>query len=410
MLLTNLTNTKWRINSKSSEPSYGSFDLLCNFDSYENKWLTFHIGAHAYYNTTGYHITQEANNVAISYRDDENNYIARDVRFGEIIEIFSGDVIDTKLISWLKVCATQLEPTYPNLCLGKDILFRVSDVMLLNPTSQLLPDDFYYNESPSVTTTVKLGKNTLENVNEIRIKGDDGVYKSYGFKPEEPISPTKGQIINIDMNGDGITEQYRVIKVLENNVVEVLGMTSIAEKAFSVSDVNTYAKSMLDATLNSNWYNTLSTDATAAIVDKTFSQDAWCGGVIGSPIYQGKNKFDNTYQVSLENASYRAEITRHVYALSVQDILDYLEVTPEMTSETTTLTSTNIFNMFLNSDVGSNEIIWLRSGENRSRYYNFAWRVFCDGGALGEGNVVYELSIRPAFQIDLSKIQWSYAQ
>lgn len=91
---------------------------------------------------------------------------------------------------------------------------------------------------------------------------------------------------------------------------------------------NTYADNTLDNYLNVTWYNTLSTAMKNAIVDKTFTQDSWYENSSGSPVYTGrygsKKPGSTNYTLSLANSAYRSAITRHVYALSIQDVLDYV--------------------------------------------------------------------------------------
>lgn len=221
--------------------------------------------------------------------------------------------------------------------------------------------------------------------------------------PEPTPSVTKGEIINIDMNGDGTTEQYRVLKV-NNNVVEVLAMSDATNIAFDNNSGNIYTGKTLDNYLNSSWYNTLSEIAKEAIVDKTFKQDSWYRNTSGDPIYQCKYN-TGTYQLSLGNTSYGSEITRHVYVIGIQDVIDYLEATPSMTEADTTLTHTNIWQMFWNSTFTHNGYLWLCSASATNNIH--AFRVNSDVGSLDTYGVYNMLTVRPAFQIDLTKIEWT---
>lgn len=212
---------------------------------------------------------------------------------------------------------------------------------------------------------------------------------------------TKGQIIT--MNLDGTDKQYRVLKV-SNTIAEVLSMSDASTQQFASSG-QTYENGVLDTYLNSTWYNTLSATAKAAIVDKIFRQDSWYWNTSGNPVYQGKYSGNTAYQLSLGNASFGNEITRHAYAISVQDVIDYLEVTPQMTQADTTLTYDNVWTMFWNSTTTHSGNIWLRSA-----YASSASCAFFVGGFRGYLNdsfADYGFAVRPALTIDLSKIEWN---
>lgn len=220
-----------------------------------------------------------------------------------------------------------------------------------------------------------------------------------------PASIYKGKIISIDMDGDGTDEQYRVIKLIENDVVEVLAMDDAGNVAFDSSNTsNTYENCTLDNYLNSTWYNTLSSTAKSAIVAKTFTQDKWINDSSGSPSYAVKySSVDG--RVSKQTNEF-GNITRNIYAISLQDIIDYVEATPEMTAADTTLTNNNIKAMWYSGEAPATEqYLWMNSASGANA--KAAYCVMQNGNPTG--NIVnYSLSIaRPAFRIDLSKISWS---
>ena len=223
--------------------------------------------------------------------------------------------------------------------------------------------------------------------------------------PEPTPSVEKGQIIT--MNIDGSDKQWRVLKV-NGNIVEVVGMSDANSSIqFDSNNTNTYAGKTLDNWLNGTYYDTFTSTAKEAIVDKTFTQDSWYRDNTGNPDYNGKHT-NGDYQISLASATYGTEITRHVYALSVQDIIDYLEVTPEMTTSNTTLTYTNIFKMFWNDEqTHSGQYLWLRSA-----LASFSFRAFYvlgDYGFLSSNGASSIFRARAALTIDLSKIEWTPA-
>ena len=168
---------------------------------------------------------------------------------------------------------------------------------------------------------------------------------------------------------------------------------------------NTYAGSTLDNYLNDTWYNTLSAIAKTAIVDKTFRQDSWYFGNSGSPNYSGywgtSSPGKTAYTISLGNANFGAEITRHVYALSVQDVLDYILDTNITDGK---LQNYNIWKMFWNKTSSISEYPWLRSAIASNSSY--AFNVAGNRGYVPSNSVTNSSVARPALTIDLSKINF----
>ena len=240
------------------------------------------------------------------------------------------------------------------------------------------------------------------------------VAKADGYRDSEPSAavsvekaaamPVKGDIITID------SKQYRVLK-LNGTVAEVLCMydanSSIKFDSASSGYNNTYAGKSLDTYCNTTFYSGLSAAMKSAIVDKTFTQDSWSwdSSVPTASHYTGKHD-SSTYYLTLANAAFGASITRHCYCLSVQDVLDYLEATTSMGTSDTTLTDKNIWKMFWNVTTSqSDKYIWLRSALSSASIR--AFRVNGGNGSLAGDTVYSTHAARPAFQIDLSKIDWS---
>lgn len=215
------------------------------------------------------------------------------------------------------------------------------------------------------------------------------------------VYPVKGDIINIDMNGDNVSEQYLVLSI-NNKVAEVLSRTDYTSCVFAASG-QIYSGSTLDTTLNTTYYNTLSEVAKAAIVDKSFQPDSWYNSSAGNPDYTGYYGSTWTYTLSLGSASFGSLITRHIYALSIQDILDYIECVPSMNLSNTTLKMVNVQNMY-NITSG---YVWTRSAlaSNSGQVLDVVGQY----GAMDGYPVNNAQGARPAFQIDLSKIDWSFA-
>ena len=241
------------------------------------------------------------------------------------------------------------------------------------------------------------------------------VAKADGYRDSEPsaavsvekvpavVMPNKGDIITLD------SKQYRVLKT-EGTVAEVLCMydasTSVKFDSASSGRNNTYAGKNIDTYCNNTFYSGLSAAMKSAIVDKTFTQDSWSWATSAptESYYTGKYG-SSTYYLTLANAAFGTSITRHCYCLSVQDVLDYLEATTSMGTSDTTLTDTNIWKMFWNVTTSQDGNIWLRSAYSSNTLSAFG--VHGDIGYLVNFIVFNTYAVRPAFQIDLSKISWS---
>lgn len=213
--------------------------------------------------------------------------------------------------------------------------------------------------------------------------------------------PQKSDLINIDMTGSGTAQTYRIIKVLGNDVVEVVSIWDTERKQGGAN--NTYENSALDTYLNTTWYNTLNETAKEAIVDKTFTQMSMkpSGASTG---YVIKNIGGSVTKVG-DTQTYGNSITRHVYALSVQDIIDYVEATPEMTADNTTLTTVNILQMLYNNPSYYGDESWFSTASGYNTTF-FCSTSYYDGiSSIMTSNVA---RCKPAFQIDLSKIDYTF--
>ena len=212
---------------------------------------------------------------------------------------------------------------------------------------------------------------------------------------------SKGQLIT--MNLDGTDREYRILK-LDGNIAEVVCMSAVGKSAF-VDDGNIYAGGKLDTYLNTTWYNTLTAAAKAAIVSKTFNQDSWYLGTKGSPVYSGHYGTtvpgNSSYSISKGSDTYGAQITRNVYALSVQDVIDYITNTDVGDGK---LENYNIWKMFWNTTTkpSISEYPWLRSAEAGALTSSLL--LTCSKGHVDWDRAAYKQDVRPALTIDLSKI------
>lgn len=219
----------------------------------------------------------------------------------------------------------------------------------------------------------------------------------------DSVMPVKGDLITIE------SKQYRVLKITKT-VAEILAMyDSTTSQAFDTSgNNNVYTNSSLDVYLSQTFYNSLSTTMQNAIVAKTFQQDSWYYGSNSSAIakYNGTYQTTNNYTLSLISTTFGTSISRKCYVLSCQDVIDYLEVTTSMGSVDTTLTSENVWRMFWNQTTSPGSTYpWLRSAYSDNSYYAFI--VIAYDGRLSSRNVDLARAVRPAFQIDLSKVEFT---
>ena len=289
------------------------------------------------------------------------------------------DATNADLISWLEANGTLTASITPKITVDLTTLAGWSSLSggTHNITS-VAKADSYRDSEPSAAVSVE--------------------------KAPTVVMPVKGDIITLD------SKQYRVLKT-EGTVAEVLAMydasTSVKFDSASSGYNNTYAGKSLDTYCNSTFYSGLSAAMKTAIVDKTFTQDSWKwdSSVPTESHYTGKSG-SLTYYLTLVNAAFGDSITRHCYVLSIQDVLDYLGATTSMGISDTTLTDTNVWKMFWNQSTspGSTDP-WVRSANVSSSVNGFF--VIGRTGYLAFSSVDVANMVRPAFQIDLSKVEWT---
>lgn len=215
-----------------------------------------------------------------------------------------------------------------------------------------------------------------------------------------PPMPVKGDLIT--MNLDGTDRLYRVLKIVNETVVEVLTMWNLSTRQEFHTSRNDYGGSYLDRYLNRTWYNTLSTAAKAAIVAK-------------NNINQYQYSFDSDYGSTIHAslAKYSSKTLKHsigeryVYALDVEDIEMYFGGTGGSVNDKNpaTFSETDLLIMFWNQESYPAEMPWLRSAYNDNS--KRAWTVRGTRGVIDYNGVEWEYEVRGAFQIDLSKINFT---
>ena len=223
-----------------------------------------------------------------------------------------------------------------------------------------------------------------------------------------PIVP-KGSLVK--MNLDGTERQYRVLSV-NGNVCKVLGMwddfTIKYNKTSTTTNFNgttaqKYEGSTLDTYLNTTWYNTLSSEAKNAIVPENVVQ--YCYKYYSGPNTPNTPTYTYQYQYNWSNSDYDnannvGNVTvgeRNVFALDLKDIFDYFEKV--------CITSDEIMTMFWNSTTKVSKYLWLRSSSSVSS--SFAWVVIGSFGSLVSAGATSSNVVRPALNLDMSKIQYT---
>ena len=226
----------------------------------------------------------------------------------------------------------------------------------------------------------------------------------------------KGSLVK--MNLDGTERQYRVIKC-NGNVAQVMAMYDTLTSKYNATSTTTtmgsltvqkYEGSTIDTYLNTTWYNTLTDTAKAAIVPESVVCDAWYWGNTGDPDYTGTygNSVPGTsnYTISKYAGGTLNIGNRNVFALGVQDVIDYLNDSSVQVDTTAILRNVNIWKMFWNDEVlHSGKYSWLRSSIADDS--GLAWYVLGDSGNLDYTTVDISLVVRPALNLDMSKIQYT---
>ena len=237
------------------------------------------------------------------------------------------------------------------------------------------------------------------------------------YVPPPPIVP-KGSLVNLDLDGQG-AKQYRVIKC-NGNVAQVMAMydTLTSEWNTDTSKTTTmgtltvakYDGSDIDIYLNTTWYNTLTSATKAAIVPENVVCDAWYWGDAGDPDYTGTYGTavtgTNNYTISKYAGGTLNIGNRNVFALGVQDVIDYLNDSSVQVDTTAILRNVNIWKMFWNDEVShSGKYPWLRSsgaGDSRD-----AWSVYGRYGGLGNSSVNDSSVVRPALNLNLNQVEFT---
>ena len=96
---------------------------------------------------------------------------------------------------------------------------------------------------------------------------------------------------------------------------------------------------------------------------------------------------------------------RNVFALGVQDVIDYLNDSSVQVDTTAILRNVNIWKMFWNDEVShSDKYLFLRSSYTDD--FDYVWIVDDIYGVLRNEYMNYSYIVRPALNLDMSKIPY----
>lgn len=253
---------------------------------------------------------------------------------------------------------------------------------------------------------IVLANNSLISINSDNIAENGSLVRI--TIPDPPIVP-KGTLIN--MNLDGTERQYRVLSV-NGNVCKVLGMwddlTSVYNETsttttFGSTTAQKYEGSTLDTYLNTTWYNTLSSEAKNAIVSENVTQ--YCYKYYNQPNTPNTPTYTYQYQYNWDNSNYKNADNvgnvmignKNVFALDLKDIFDYIGKV--------CITSDELMTMFWNTTTKVSRYLWLRSSDaGNSRN---AWNIFGNTDRLLSDDIGISNIVRPALNLDMSKIQYT---
>lgn len=271
----------------------------------------------------------------------------------------------------------------------------------------ILPSTTLVDDSGNVVTVDLTAHKTLINGTAYTVKGGKCMVNGtvYSIKkgrtliggtgyditfPEPLVMPVKGDLIT--MNLDGTDRQYRVLKIVDGTTVEVFRVQNLNEM-IGYSGSAEYAGNNIDVALNQTYYNTLTTAAKNAIVAKDINQHSYASSNQiasgrASTFYYPANKWLR-YHVG----------DRFVYALDLEDVEEYFD---------SKYTSNDLNTVFFQDFIGSSsdKRLWLRSMD--SVHDDYAACIIYGTYAVITG-MPYSTpyGVQPAFQIDLSKIDFT---
>ena len=196
---------------------------------------------------------------------------------------------------------------------------------------------------------------------------------------------TPSELKTLDIEGT----KYVVLEERENNQALVMTVMSLEYKPFQSNydkntrlrpdgqNANTYEGSEIDNYLENEWYNGLSSTMKAAIQPTNIKQDSYSDDSLDS-------KQETGYNGQVYNT-----ISRHAFLPSASEIGKVVD-----------LKNKDKVKAFLNLNAGG---IWTRDGSQAQAYF----AEYLDTNGLNHTVVLNTRSVRPAFVIDLSQVNYS---
>lgn len=218
-------------------------------------------------------------------------------------------------------------------------------------------------------------------------------------KPKE--MPVKGGLITLD------GKQYRVLEI-NNNIAELYGLYTITSQD---SNMN-YFGSKTDTYLNETFYSELPKSIQDAIVEKYIIEDSF-------RVYFSENECDYYYkndsgvQYLKQQDSYAGSSEqqgfRKCYLISLSTILKYCNATKDMTAQNTSFTEEVMDQLTPLDD--SETIVFITEADSADYHADVVLQY---STTTKDFSVYYAGSgpvpACPAFQIDLSKVNWTKSE
>ena len=225
------------------------------------------------------------------------------------------------------------------------------------------------------------------------------------------IMPVKGDLINLDLDGNG-AKQYRVLS-MNGNVAKVMAMYDTLTSKYNNTSTTTtfgsttaqkYADSTLDTYLNTTWYNTLKDNVKAAMVPENVVQ--YCYQYYDEPNTPNTPTYTYQFQYNWSDSNYNnannvGNVTvgeRNVFVLDLKDIFDYFGKV--------CITSNELMTLFFNQTTQVSKYPWLRSSF-ADGYYDFVWNVIGYYGYLDSSRVSRSDIVRPALNLNLNQVEFT---